>query len=180
MGFPGSLEFLLLGLELGDPALDLGALGRHRGKPHDSTFCGSGQFRRPGLCRRSGTLSWRWTNRRGPHGLGCGDPLYKRQCLFDQLVALTHPQLHHAYPRSLGSISPEVDVKINGIAHGMHMIGAVRDRLATARGAAALDDSSSPRDAWPSRPMKNDRFLGNRIAALRHFQPLHLFNSGVL
>jgi hypothetical protein len=33
VGFPRALEFLLLGLELGYPALDLGALGRHRGKP---------------------------------------------------------------------------------------------------------------------------------------------------
>jgi hypothetical protein len=28
--------------------------------------------------------------------------------------------------------------------------------------------------------MKNGRYLGNRTAALRHFQPLDLFNFGVL
>jgi hypothetical protein len=61
----------------------------------------------------------------------------------------------------------------------MGKIGAARDRLATARGAALND--SSPSRARPSASlMKNGHFLGNRTAALRHFQPLHLFNSEVL
>jgi hypothetical protein len=59
-------------------------------------------------------------------------------------------------------------------------IGAARDRLATARGAA-LNDPSPPQNTRPSASlMKNGRFAGNRLAALRYFQPLHLFNSGML
>jgi hypothetical protein len=62
----------------------------------------------------------------------------------------------------------------------MGKIGAARGRLATAQGAA-LNDPSPPHDARPSASsMKHGCFPGNRLAALRHFQPLHLFNSGVL
>jgi hypothetical protein len=176
MGFPGALEFLLLGLELGHPALDLGALGRHRGKPDDGNSCGSWQFGRRGLRDRFGGLSRRWTNRRGSHGFGRGDTLHKCHRLFDQLVALTHPQLHHAYPRARKYLTGSWRGDQRNCA-GVDRIGAARDRLATARGAALNDQSS--RSALASLT-KNGRFLGKRIAALRHFQPLHLFNSGVL
>jgi hypothetical protein len=100
MGFPRTLEFLLLGLELGHPALDLGALGRHRDGSYGSNPFGFWRFSRLGLSDRLGRLSPHWANRNGSCRPGCGDTLHKRQRLFDQLVALTHPQLHHAYPRA--------------------------------------------------------------------------------
>jgi hypothetical protein len=167
MGFPRALEFLLLGLELGYPALDLGALGRHRDKPsgsYGSNFCRPWQFSRHGLCGRFGGLGPHWASCCGSRRLGRGDPLYKRQRLFDQLVALTHPQFHHAYPRARKHFTGSWREDQRNCA-GTDRIGAARDRLATARNAA-LNDSSSPRDARLSASlMKTGRFLGN---ALRH------------
>jgi hypothetical protein len=61
----------------------------------------------------------------------------------------------------------------------MDKIGAARDQLATAQGYGAQRFISAATLALASL-MKNGRCPGNRIAALRHFQPLDLFNSGVL
>jgi hypothetical protein len=88
MGFPRALEFLLLGLEVSYPALDLGALGCHRRKAHGNNSNGFWRFSRPG---RFGGLGPHWANCCGSRGSGRGDTLHKRQRLFDQLVALTHP-----------------------------------------------------------------------------------------
>jgi hypothetical protein len=57
-------------------------------------------------------------------------------------------------------------------------MAAMRDTLATA--VRARNDSSPPRNAGFSSLTKNGRFPGNRIAALRHFQPLRFFNFGML
>jgi hypothetical protein len=105
MGFPRALEFLLLGLELGYPVLDLGPFGSHGRKPDASKSCGLRRFRsrwfdRAGLLGWFGGLGLRRTRCCGSRGLGRGDTLHKRQRLFDQLVALTHPPLHHAYPKA--------------------------------------------------------------------------------
>jgi hypothetical protein len=61
----------------------------------------------------------------------------------------------------------------------MDKIAAVRDRLATAPVRRSTIDQRGATPALTSL-MKNGRCVGNRTDALRHFQPLHLFNSGML
>src|SRR5947209_8985513 len=91
--FPFPLDFLLLGLELSDPALDFGTLGGRRyGQYYRDRFGHSDRF--GGLWRLGAD-----GGRRSAARTRARYPLHKRQRRFDQLIALTHPQFHHAYPR---------------------------------------------------------------------------------
>jgi hypothetical protein len=55
-----------------------------------------------------------------------------------------------------------------------------RDAWPVSHSGSARNDSLPPRNAGLASLMKNGRFPGNRIAALRHFQPLCFFNFGML
>jgi hypothetical protein len=61
----------------------------------------------------------------------------------------------------------------------MDKMAAMRDRLATPGARRSMIDHRRATLSLPSL-MKNGRLCRNRIAALRHFQPLYLFNFGVL